>query len=72
MTRWPASPLSSLSPLTLFFITSMASNIWYQQVIALIIWEEELPDLLDTEQNGSHAVAVFNSDGSRRTTSTET
>lgn len=59
MTWWPASPLSSLSPLILFFITP--SNIWYQQVIALITWEEELPDLLDSKQSGSHAVAVFKS-----------
>lgn len=45
----------------------MASNTGDQQVTVLIIWEEELPDLLDTKQNGSGAVAVFNS--SRRTTS---
>lgn len=63
MTQWPASPPSSLPPLMLFFITSMACNIWYQQVTVLTTWEGELPDLLDTKQNGSHAAAVFNSNG---------
>lgn len=63
MTRWPVSPLRSLPPLILFVITSMACNIWYQQVTVLIPWEGELPDLLDTKQNGSHPVAVFNSNG---------
>lgn len=63
MTRWPVSPLRSLPPLILFVITSMACNIWYQQVTVLIPWEGELPDLLDTKQNGSHPAAVFNSNG---------
>lgn len=61
MTRWPASPPSSLPPLILFSITSTACNIWYQQVTVWIPREGELPDLLDTKQNGSRAVAVFNS-----------
>lgn len=35
----------------------------------LITWEEELPELLDTKQNGSHSGAVFNSNGRKgRTT----
>lgn len=65
ITGWPASPPSSLPPLILFFITSMASNIWHQQVIDYL--GRRVARL--TEQNGSHLVAVFNSSGSRRTTS---